>query len=203
MFRRLTLLSTFVFCIFAAIWVFRVCIVRPDDILRYKAFVKEQEVATTSKKNAVAADQKRLGVRKDIWFTQEDKSRLHYRIESQSSTLTLIPVENKLEIIENLDKIKCGMQEKLFVTGTTPTQQLRFLEADQGIYRYSTQQFIAESVTLSLYRLPGHQLPSTFDNKTPFLKGISQNVSFAISGKSPQFQAQHFQAFLRNSAEGS
>ena len=32
--------------------------------------------------------QQRKGVVKEIWFTQEDNSRLHYRIFSESSLLT-------------------------------------------------------------------------------------------------------------------
>ena len=114
----------------------------------------------------------------------------------------MIPVGHKMEIVENLEKIKCGMQEKLFVAENQPMQQIRFLEAEQGIYRYATQQFIAQDVLLSLLRQPGHQLPSSLSHKDAFLKGMAESVSFAVSGKTPQFQAQHFQALLQK-GEGS
>jgi hypothetical protein len=197
MYRRAVFLSLLFFGIGFALFAFEFCYVRQSDHARYKAYVEKQELATT--KDFASADQKRKGVRKDIYAIQEDKSRLHYRIESKASTLTLIPHNSKMEIVENLENIKCWMQEKLFAKNAAqgPMQQVRFLEADQGIYRYNTQQFIAEPVGLSLYRLPGHTLPSYVDEKSAFLRGVAQSASFAISGKNPQFQAQNFKAFLR------
>lgn len=80
-------------------------------------------------------------------------------------------------------------------------QQIRFLAAEDGLYRYTTQEFLAQSVALSLYRLEGHNLPKETVTVKPFLKGIADDVSFAVSGKNPQFQAKHFKAELNRSEE--
>lgn len=185
--------------VLAAAWIFHLSFVRKSDIEIYMQTGKKQEIATT--KPITQANQKREGVRKDIWFTQEDKSRLHTRIDSQASTLTLLPKDDKVDIIENLEQIKCWMQEKLYVTGQTPMQTMRYFEADQGTYQYATQRFFAQSVVLSLFRTPGHDLPMKFDPSAAFLRGIAQDVSFSVSGKTTQFKAQQFKATLRSQNE--
>ena len=74
------------------------------------------------------------------------------------------------------------MQEKLSTEGTE-MQQVRYFEARNGIYQHLSQEFLAHSVALSLYRLPGHTLPLKTIHSTAFLKGIAKDVSFSISGK--------------------
>jgi hypothetical protein len=76
-----------------------------------------------------------------------------------------------------------------------------FFEAGEGTYQYTTQEFLAKSVALSLFRLPGHALPISLDINNAFLKGIAQDVSFSVSGKIPQFQAKRFQATLSTQPE--
>jgi hypothetical protein len=155
---------------------------------------KEQELAA-SRGTFSATSQKREGVRKEIWFSQDDHVRLHYRIESKGSLLTFIPKENKVDIIENLDKLKFWMQDKLYVN--PEMQEMRFLEADHGIYKMTAQEFFAETVSVSLFRIPGVNLPEKIDPKTAFLRGVSENIFFSISGKTPQFEAENFKASFK------
>ena len=91
------------------------------------------------------------------------------------------------------------MQDKLYLEAEQPFQQVRYLEADEGTYRYTSQQFDASQVSLSLMRLAGHQLSFNYNSKDAFLRGIAQDVSFSISEGTPQFQAQQFKASLRGS----
>jgi hypothetical protein len=112
-----------------------------------------------------------------------------------------LPIDDKLDIIENLQQIQCWMQDKLYAQGKVAMQQMRFFEADQGIYQYSTQRFAANTVALSLFRVPGIQLPATIDPRTAFLRGIAQDVSFSIAGKTTQFQAKEFKATLLSQQE--
>lgn len=181
------------FLFISLVWLYQVCFLRTADFNLIKKF-KEEKVLASSKNTFSTTSQKRQGVRKEIWFSEEDNMRLHYRIESQGSLLTFIPKEHKVEIIENLEKLKFWMQDKVY---TNPEmQQLRFLEADQGTYKMTSQEFLAETVTVSLFRLPGLILPEKIDPKSAFLKGISENILFSISGKMPQFEAQNFKASL-------
>jgi hypothetical protein len=198
MFQRMTNLCFLSLGILALIWGLSLFRVRSSDLEKAKQSLKEQELPT-SKNLFSSTQQQRKGVVKEIWFTQEDNSRLHYRIFSESSLLTIKPVGKSFELIEKLEKLKCWMQDKLYDPNATtgPTQQIRFLAAQEGLYRYTTQEFLAQSVALSLFRLSGHELPKEMPSK-PFLKGIAEDVSFAVSGKSPQFKARHFKAELNN-----
>lgn len=151
------------------------------------------------------AQQERKGVVKELWFSQEDHSRLHYRIASESSVLTLKPEEKKWDLIEKLENLQCWMQDKLYdpTVQNVGGQQVRFLRAAEGVYHFSSQEFFAQSVALSLYRLDGQVLPKEFGGQKPFLHGVAEDVSFAISDHQPRFNARFFKADIHSASVGS
>ncbi len=188
------LLALLVVCL---AWIAELCIPRKADIESYHNFMEKSKVVASSKA-LPSADQKREKVRKDIWFTQEDHLRLHTRLQSKASVLTLLPNDHKMDIIENLETIQCWMQDRLFTANGTPMQQMRFFEADYGTYQYMTQQFLAKEVSFSLFRIPGFNLSFPTNSSGAFLKGIAKDASFSVSGKTSQLQAQQFKATLNN-----
>ncbi len=196
MFRKASLYTFGAFSLLAALWLYLFAYPHEADYTLCKA-LQNQKTTVSQSNLASTSHQNRKGVVKEIYFTQEDNTRLQYRIESESSLLTIIPNGTKLDLNEKLENIKCWMQDKIYYTpGKQPMQQIRFLEAKDGVYLYNSQQFLAQTVTLSLYRLSSHILPSVLKKQSPFLKGIAEDISFVVSGKTPQFQAHHFQALL-------
>ncbi len=160
MFRRTTLFCLLSLGILTLLWGLTTLRIRPSDVSHFKKRFKQEETAA-SKNLFSTSQQERHGVVKEIWFSQEDKSRLHYRISSESSLLTILPEGNNFDLIEKLEKIKCWMQDKLSDPGAGAVrQQVRFLAAEEGLYRYASQEFLAQSVALSLFRLNGHELPN-------------------------------------------
>lgn len=144
----------------------------------------------------LSGEQARKQVRKDIWIAQSSTERLHNRIESDGSLLILQPKGGSIEVIEKLQGVRCWIQEKIYTTGTYPIQQIRFFLADEGIYRYRHQNFQASDVTLSMYKIPGTNLPWNLTPYNPFLKGIAEEITFSIQKGVPLFQATHFKASL-------
>jgi hypothetical protein len=196
MFSKVSKLYWAVFALVTLLWLVQVGVPREKDYALSREMNAKREVASTSSMYS-STHQTRQGVRKEIWFTGEDGKRLHHRIESRASVLTLDPAAHHFDLIENLQGIKGSMQDKLYTSDSGDLmQQMRFFEADTGIYRYKTQQFNAQTVALALYRLPGQTLPTSLSGKQAFLKGIAKDASFCISGKTSQFQAQHFKATL-------
>jgi hypothetical protein len=195
MFKRAIFITALGMAAVSSAWLVKLCYLSPSDHTKYVKLL-EAGRAVAKATRSEQTHQTRSGVRKDLWLSQQDRSRLHYRIDSKSSVLTLLPIDDKVDIIENLQHIKCWMQDKLYAEGDVVMQQMRFFEADQGIYQYSTQRFAANSVVLSLFRIPGIQLPTAVDPSKAFLRGIAQDVSFSIAGKATQFQAQKFKATL-------
>lgn len=180
-----------------ALWIYQTSILHSSDLEKYKQLIENRKIASS---NAFSpTNQERKQVRKDIWFSQDESSRLHYQIASTGSQLTLTPVKNKFELVERLEGIKCWMQDKLISNNVRDdfTQQARFIEADSGVYRHTTQEFFANGVTLSLFRLPGHELPTApINEEEAILRGIAHNISFHFSGKTPHFQANQFEATM-------
>ncbi len=197
MFKKAKQFSFLFLTLLSLLWVGQTVVLRKSDLKAYKNLQqKAKELATTRSESS--SQQTRQGVRKDLWVSQEDGKRLQYRIDSESSVLTLIPKADKLDIVENLRGIQCWMQDKLYVLDKKPMQQMRFFEAEEGVYRYSSQEFLAKTVSLSFFRLPGSTLPLTSNPTAAFLKGVAEGVSFSISGKDPQFHAQRFKATLQS-----
>lgn len=175
------------------VWIYQIAIVRSSDINLFRELVQKREVASSEVPSQT--NQHRKQVRKDIWFSQNDGARLHYQIASEGSLLSLKPIDNKFDIVESLQGVKCWMQDKLSYDG----QQARLIEAKTGLYRYTTQEFTANSVLLSLFKLPGHELPlEPLDTDKPFLSGIAKDISVIFNGKTPQFQAENFEATVVN-----
>lgn len=202
MFKKATFFSLITFFSFTLLWALYFGQVRESDYAAYRAQKEMHEEASVTSL-VQTTHQNRKGVIKEIYFTQEDKSRLHYRIESDASVLTLQPEGSKFDLIEKLEKMRCWMQEKIDLTTSPqkPIQHMRYLEAQEGIYRYTAQQFLAQSVALSLYRIQGEKLPDNLTQHKPFLSGIAQDVLFAVTGKIPHFQAQNFKALLNHPHE--
>lgn len=196
MFKKYMAISALGVTALVVLGTIKLSFVTQSDIDKYKSLIEQyRQLANQSLSDS--ATQTREGVRKEIWFSQEDKSRLHYRIESDSSVLTVAPSGGKFDLIENLSNIRCWMQEKLYEEGSNNMQQVRFLQASEGTYRYSQQQFLANSVALSMFRLPGHELVTPMSTRGAFLKGNANDISFSVSGKTPQFEAHQFTASLR------
>jgi lipopolysaccharide export system protein LptA len=103
---------------------------RPEDIIAYERLVQEStELRTKRALEEKPAQQQRQGVRKDIWSHDEIT---HLQIESEHSELILTQKKDKTEIIEELQKIRCAVENDFTLT------------ADEGIYAYPSHQFIAQ-----------------------------------------------------------
>jgi len=128
---------------------------------------------------------------KDLWI-----GSLHYHIENESSTLTFLPRDNALEVVEHLNHVRCWMQDKLFPSTENkgPTQQIRYMKAKDATYLYHYNQFLTNGVLVSMYRADGHQLQTTFSQDNVFLRGSASEASFSISDNTPEFFAQNFRA---------
>lgn len=197
MFRQVTRFCLFLLAATTLVWGFFLLRITPSEVGEIAKKIQTQKQANPTTLFSTT-EQQRKGVVKEIWFTQEDRSRLHYRIFSASSLLTIKPDQKGFDLIEKLENMQCWMQDKLYDSAENggPMQQVRFLAADEGLYHYTSQEFLAQSVALSLYRLSGHDLPDQRTAGHPFLKGMAEGISFAISGKNPQFQAKQFKAEL-------
>lgn len=196
MLKKTTLFASLLFGGVCILWGLLCAQARDADVeasVLQHSLKKEMSMKTL----AQTAHQRREGVVKEIYFSEPNGTRLRYRIESAFSQLTLRPEGSHFDLIEQLHDVHCWMQDALTVNAQgNPLQQLRYLEAAQGIYRYSAQQFLAKSVALSLYQLNHHALPIDLSASNPFLKGVAEDVAFTMTGKTPQFQARQFKASL-------
>src|SRR5580700_1027673 len=103
MFRRATIVLLAFSGIAMILWCYFLIHIRPTDV----AFIQQKllrKQSTTPTSTFATTQQQREGVVKEIWFSQEDNSRLHYRIRSESSLLTMKPEGNGFDLIEKLEK---------------------------------------------------------------------------------------------------
>lgn len=196
MFKKATKLTSLAIGFLSLLWLLQISIVRDSDKESYASTLQKTKEIATSHESISASKQHRAGVQKDLWLTQADKTRLHTRIDSESSVVTLLPSEDKVDIIENLDNLRCWMQDRVTSQNGQTLQQMRYFVAKSGTYQYSTGLFLATQVAISVFRLPGSNLQTHVDPQKALLKGIAKSISFSVEGKGPQFQAEAFQAML-------
>lgn len=201
MFRTYTWIITSCLTVVALFWLFQLVYVRQSDVTRY--FTRIEKLQKLSEQPLFStAQQTRKQVRKELWISQPNHTRLQHWIDSESSILTLQPSKGRsLDVIEQLFHISCTMQEKIYPESGRIMQQIRILQAEEGTYLYKKQSFVADSVYLSLFRLPGDLLPKNTHSYTPFLKGKAKDITFSIHGNTPQFEARNFQATLKPTGE--
>ncbi len=142
--------------------------------------------------------QMRSGVTKDLWIHDPQMGRLHHHIESPRSILTAYTEDKHMHLLEQMIGMKCYLQEKIEKGEEGGIiQQIRYIESEEGTYRYSDHHFEAHSVFLALFRTPGDTLPSKFNLEEAFLQGVAKEVSLSFSEDTPQFHAQKFKAHIR------
>jgi len=188
MFQRTTIITFLLLTLVTGLSVFSV-------LKRSKTAPFPHEWKAPKQATLYPTKQMRSGVQKDLWIAN-DGFRLHHRMISPRSILTAYPKGENFEIIEEMQGMKCYLQEHI-EKGENPTQQIRFIESASGTYRYSDQHFEAHQVFLALFRMPGDTLETTLDFNDAFLKGVAQEVSLSFSEKSPDFHAEKFKAHIR------
>ncbi|HEY4832460.1 MAG TPA: hypothetical protein VIH61_07885, partial [Waddliaceae bacterium] len=142
------------------------------------------------------SQQKREKVRKQIWY--QDTSPLYFRIDSDESELFFFRQNNEVEVVEQLGKVVCIMQEELYFDGAKPMQRVRYLEADQACYNYNSHLFVAEDVRLWKYQLEGHEPPTQFKKTHPLMHATAHSIEFSLRGKKLDFTAHQMRAAVNN-----
>ena len=193
MLKQATFIGYVLIAIITLVWGSFFLRIRPIDKSKVLNLLERE---MQSKTGFLSVSQKRLKVTKDIWFSQDDNSRLHHRIKSKSSLLVLKPHGEKLKLIEELNQIHCLMQERIYYNNELPMQQVRLLKASSGEYHFSEKQLLSQGVSISIYKLNTHSLPQEILSTLPIFSGNAENISLTTSGKTPEFQAKGFMAHI-------
>jgi hypothetical protein len=190
MFRFSTILSSIAIFITSLSWLVYLAH-RPDSPTPKKS--QQSEVSSAP------SEQIRLLVCKDIWIADPLGQRLHHRIESDRSLITLHPNGESVEVLEKLFGVRCWIQEKNS-SAKDLQQQVRFVLAEEGLYNYGTQIFQAQDILLSMYKIPGNAFPENLESYSPFLRGNADAITFSLQNGAPKFVASHFKASLGSKA---
>lgn len=167
---------------------------RPSDLKEYQALTqKNAELRSCRALERSPAHQRREGVQKDLWIVSAEE-RLHFRIQSAYSDLTLLQRKGKFDVVERLKQIECVFQET--IDRVTNTQEVRTLSSQEGIYTFPAHSFSTHEASLAFYQLKGSDLPASFEKEQPYLTGVAQEALFGATTKAPSFTAYHLQAKL-------
>lgn len=140
----------------------------------------------------------------ELFFFQDDARKtievveeMHsIRCAMQEELFYLLP--DGREVVKNENgcfflKRKDSSEPKVAIdpltSGLIPVQYLRYFEAEKASYNYNSQLFVAQSVKLWKYRMPGHTLPLSLAGQTPLMSGTAQSVEFLLKGEKMNFTA--------------
>jgi hypothetical protein len=164
--------------------------IEPKDFEKYETIVtKNPNASEHSIKRE--AHQVRRGVQKDIFFSDKE-NRLHFRIKSSLSSLSINRQKGRQQLVEHLHDIECFVQDKIDLT--SQVQQIRYFTAQEGEYLFPSHQFSANNITLSFFQLPGQFLPDKMLQHDAYLSGFAKKLFFSLEEKSPKFTVDHFKA---------
>ncbi len=167
---------------------------------RYRWLIQQTKEETVE---AATHKQNRQGVRKDLFVSHPDH-RLQAVLTCPVSELTLTCDKGEAEVVENLKKFQCLMQEELYrvdseggkiplsITGK-PMQIVRDFNALSGQFYYQRQKLMAERVFVSRYIIPGHSFPELIKNAQPTMKGVAGRTELNF-GNGFKFKAENLKA---------
>lgn len=143
-----------------------------------------------------SALQERTQIRKDIWWG--GLLRPHFWIESDYSELQISQQGHHFLAIESLETVQGALQEALYPEKNT--QDVRTFAAKTAFYEYPSHRFFAPTLELSLYHLPGQELPSTYDTP-PLLQAIAEEATFCVESTAPTLRAKSLTALIDTKKE--
>ena len=115
-------------------------------------------------------------MRKELW-TPHEGQRLHTRLLSDSSRLTLARGIGKEEVVEEMQGVVLFTQEEM----KEGFQWVRVVIADEATYYFKDERVVAEKVKLFRFKLPGGDLPEEFPAEKPLMEGEAKWVEFILS----------------------
>lgn len=73
---------------------------------------------------------------------------------------------------------------------------IRYIEADAAEYHYKDDRFVAQTVKLTRYSIPGHELQEISEQSRTWMKGTADKVEFSLKSKEKDlnFKAHHLKA---------
>ncbi len=194
MLKKTLLIGCIFIFLLSFLLLFHLFFLRPEDYESYRGLLLQKSNSAIKTSLLEPLKQTRQTVQKDI-FLSEETERLHMRIRSQSSELSLSFANHKPQVIENLKNLECWFQDKLVINDFgNKTQQMRYFTASEGTYIFPLHHFHAHKVDMSFYQCPGHTLPYYLPSDHIFLMGYASEVSFIVSEKNPSFTATHLKA---------
>lgn len=173
------------------------------------AYLKLMDRAKSGKKQAGFSpyhfQQNRTGVAKDVWMSKKG-NRFQMRLRSEDSKLVFLESEDRVEMVEHMKNVLCWVQEEVHYRlpdgtvvaqaqeGAEPRQVVRYMESDEAIYYYRTDEFVADQVHMQRYDLPGHRLPDDLQSFQPTMSGTAKKVEISMLGKELKFKAYNLKA---------
>lgn len=139
------------------------------------AYENLQNLTKTDTAKESKTRQDKTNVRKELWNPYGGK-RLHTRLISDSSRLTLARSEGKEEVVEEMQNVFLLTQEEL----KDNFQTLRIVIAKEATYFFKDERVVAERVKLFRFKLPGEILPEEFPTEKPLMEGEAKWVEFYL-----------------------
>lgn len=202
------------FCFFALIAVtyMQLFNVSEKDRARYFKLMEDSNpsLVEKSKRTPYTASQERHQIRKDVYYTANEKP-MHLLLTSKDAVLQLHQKqEGGSQLIEQMKGVKCYMQEELFYVhlsgervdpkrpvpkGAKPMQLVRYCKTDNASYCYKTKIMTSNDVFVARYLAPGHSLETVnFETLEPVMQGTAAFVEFSLGGKALAFKAEQLKA---------
>jgi hypothetical protein len=161
-------------------------------------------------KTAYTAAQKRQGVRKELTFLSNDRYMQLELLCADSTLRYHRHAEGHSELVEDMSKVLCLMQEELYYLNaegkksasacerSVPMQIIRVCVAAEAVYSYQTELCTAEQVEIKRYVCAGHSLRNVkLDSLTPVMKGTAAHIEFSLSGGHLNFKATRLQGLWK------
>jgi hypothetical protein len=186
--------------------------VKPKDIRYYR---KLMDVSSNKKapQNIDQSSSKQYSEKlsKEIWVSTKHQ-RQQILLVSEGADLDFIKHKDKIEVVENMTKVKIWVQEELFYVDDNgekikdeqavsqhPMQQILILESNNASYYWKTRLIVAKKADITRFISPSHSLRESLLKKEDLImKGKAKLATLSFKDKKIAFNARHLKAKFMN-----
>lgn len=155
----------------------------PEDAENYQRLMVTMDSTKGGQQDqSYTVKQQRKGMVKHLLYNGRT-GRLQVQLNCDRSDIILDHSMGETEAVERLKGVQCWLQEELsYDSSKKPIQTVEYLEADAASYHYHGRRLLANQVKLSRFILPGHQLDSSLNSKTPLATGRADWTEVPLQG---------------------
>jgi hypothetical protein len=179
---------SFITCFLFTLYILKtLLILHPSDKINYRQILQKKDATLPSSLTRLPSYNDGTGIKKEFWIVNDNYERSYSLLESATSKIALLQNLGKIELIENLEDIKCYIKEE-------DRQYYRYFTSDSGSYLLPSHTFSIDNVSFGYFSNDTFCYPTNCDFKKAYFYGTTKTATLSLIKEKPQIEIKNINA---------